>query len=580
MAERIPDELRSRTQEHLQQREGVENLRLGCIEEDEDPSTGKKLYRIDAFNADDPNGPRYQIVLDEEGEEVDLGALAEREGKEFFARAHFEPGPPVPVAAPAASITLEPTENILVLNPGDTSEEIVTVKVPPNVGVPKVDVYFLADTTGSMENILAAVQNGASNILDALNALDLDLVFGVGNYKDFQPGGETQDPFAFQHQLNPTSRVADVENAFNAWSASGGSDTPEGQLFALDQLADPPGGTIGWRSDAKRIIVWFGDAPGHDPVCAAVSGLPLDITEASATTKLVAQNISVIAISTDTGVPGALDGDPTDGDDYAGVCGAAGGSSGQGTRIATTTGGTHVTGIDETTIVDTITNLVSSAATTINNLNLVPAGETAPFVVSITPATGYGPLSSGSEHVLKFEVKFRGIPCRDEDQVFHGTLDVVADGAVVAAKRVQITVPACKPKMVRYSVKFVCGTQKEGCGCAPVQPAHYATQITIHNYSGETVEIRKHFIPLVLAGAPVGREPKVAKARAEDAIELLPHTATMDDCCRITELLFGAPVDALTIGLLEIIASRDVSVTAVYTTDTSLDVEPIEGRAV
>jgi len=65
---------------------------------------------------------------------------------------------------------------------------------------------------------------------------------------------------------------------------------------------------------------------------------------------------------------------------------------------------------------------------------------------------------------------------------------------------------------------------------------------------------------------------------AEDAIKLPPHSATMDDCCRITELLFGAPVNGLTIGLLEIVASQDVAVTAVYTTNTSLNVVPIEGR--
>src|SRR5215204_5125454 len=143
MEERLPDSLRRRALELLQEREEVENLRVGRTEVDEVPSTGRKLYRIDAFKADDPNGPRYQVVLDEEGEEVDLEALAEREDKDFFAREPFEPGSPRPMAGPAASITIEPTDNILVLNPDDTSEEIVTVKVPPNVGVPKVDVYFL-----------------------------------------------------------------------------------------------------------------------------------------------------------------------------------------------------------------------------------------------------------------------------------------------------------------------------------------------------------------------------------------------------------------------------------------------------
>ena len=151
----------------------------------------------------------------------------------------------------------------------------------------------------------------------------------------------------------------------------------------------------------------------------------------------------------------------------------------------------------------------------------------------------------------------------------------------MASKKVQITVPACQPKSVRYSVKFICGTQGDDCGCCEsVRPGTYATQITIHNYSVETVEIRKRFIPVVLAGAPVGREPKVAADKAEDTIKLAPQTATMDDCCRITELFFGGPVSALTIGLVEIVASRDVAVTAIYSTATSLDVPIIEARPI
>ena len=107
-------------------------------------------------------------------------------------------------------------------------------------GVSKADVYFLADTTGSMGSYLDAVKTGANNILTALNGLGLDFAYGVGNYKDFP-----SDPYAFQHQLNPTATAADVTTALNAWSASGGDDLPEGQFFALDRLAEPPGGAIG-----------------------------------------------------------------------------------------------------------------------------------------------------------------------------------------------------------------------------------------------------------------------------------------------------------------------------------------------
>src|SRR5262249_2867156 len=149
-------------------------------------------------------------------------------------------------------------------------------------------VYFLADTTGSMGGILAAVQAGAANILNSLNGLGLDLAYGVGNYKDF-PFDAAQDPYAFKHQLNPTNVVTNVQGAINAWSALGGVDTPEANLFALHKLAEAPGGPIGWRAGSQRIIVWFGDAPGHDPVCKAISGEPADVTEASVTAELIAQ---------------------------------------------------------------------------------------------------------------------------------------------------------------------------------------------------------------------------------------------------------------------------------------------------
>jgi hypothetical protein len=229
---------------------------------------------------------------------------------------------------------------------------------------------------------------------------------------------------------------------------------------------------------------------------------------------------------------------------------------------------------------ETILVTVPMAAGTpgIEHLDLVPSASIAPFVVSIAPAGGYGPLPGRQEHVLKFEVRFRGTGCRDKDQVFTGTLDVVADNQVVASKKVRITVPACRARAVLYSVKFVCGTQQETCGCASVAPGRYATQISIHNYGQEAVKLRKRFIPLVLAGAPLGREPRSGESRAEDGIELPPHTATMDDCCRIGQLLFGAPVDALTIGILEITATRDVAVTAIYTTGTGIDVVPVDGR--
>jgi hypothetical protein len=557
------DTLRQRALALLRKTHKHDDLVLVHAGEIPDPAGGETLHEFRAVSAAAPNGPSWHILLAADGSPRDS-----LPGPDALARAS------VPVIAHAGPpITIDPASNVLTLSPGQTYDETITVTVPANAGTSKADVYFLADTTGSMGSVLAAVQAGANNVLAALNALGLDLAFGVGNYKDFPPAA----PSPFTHQLAPTNAAATVAAAIGAWSAGGGGDLPEGQLLALNQLAQAPGGSIGWRAGAKRIIVWIGDAPGHDPICTAVSGGVASITEASVTAALVAQNIAVLAISTAT--PG-LDADPKAGaNDYTGTCGAPGGSAGQGTRLAAATGGQFVTGVNPATIVNTIINLVKGSVSGINNIKLVPSASIAPLVVSITPAAGYGPLSGAMQHVLKFEVRFQGVACKDSDQVFSGTLDVVADGAVAAAKKVQITVPACRPRTVRYSVKFVCGAQGEACGCCtPVRRGQYATQVSIHNYSQEPVTIRKRFIPVVLAGAPLGREPKIGTSRAEDGIELPPHTATMDDCCRITELLFGAPVDALTIGILEIIATRDVSITAVYTTDSAIDVVQVSGQ--
>jgi hypothetical protein len=59
----------------------------------------------------------------------------------------------------------------------------------------------------------------------------------------------------------------------------------------------------------------------------------------------------------------------------------------------------------------------------------------------------------------------------------------------------------------------------------------------------------------------------------------------MDDCCRLTELLFGSSAaGGLHVGFLEITASSEISVTAAYTSTglqagaVSIDVQEIRAR--
>jgi hypothetical protein len=341
-------------------------------------------------------------------------------------------------------IQVSPATNDLTLSRDQTFTEVVKVAIPKSGVIPKVDAYFLADTTSSMRDAIAAVQSGISDVLTQIQSLGADVQFGVGEYKDFPAPDPGRHPYAFAHQCSLSANITQVKAAVDAWTVTSGQDVPENQFYALDQVAEAPGGKIGWRADSRRIIIWFGDAAGHDAVCRQISGLSYDITEASVTAKLVAEKIKVLALSLkSSGAPAGLDDNPKmTPNGYESFCGAPGGTVGQGTRIAKATGGKIVQGVSANTIVETIKTELAAQITAIGNVSLVAKGATASFVQAIAPSAGHGPLSRDQDNEISFDVSWIGnVPATYEDQVFNGSLDVVADGEVIGGKTVKITVP-------------------------------------------------------------------------------------------------------------------------------------------
>ncbi len=138
-----------------------------------------------------------------------------------------------------------------------------------------------------------------------------------------------------------------------------------------------------------------------------------------------------------------------------------------------------------------------------------------------------------------------------------------------------------------YSVKFVCGAAQADPREAIVEPGFYATEINIHNYRPEGVDVRKAVLILVEDGQAVGREPESVGVRGTDGIGLQPNTATMDDCTRIAEIT-GVDTSNLTIGYLVIQSGQELNIDAVYTTTggdagqapPSIEVERIEGNQI
>ncbi|MFI7599401.1 hypothetical protein [Actinoplanes sp. NPDC049681] len=225
---------------------------------------------------------------------------------------------------------------------------------PPHT-LTKPDIYFLADTTGSMGSALKNVALNAGQILDQVDAVATEPRYGAGQYRDFPV-----QPFAYRTDAPipaTDDRGASAKAAINTWAASGGGDTPEANLYALHKLVSD----AKFRTDSSRIVVWFGDAPGHDPVCSAVSG-QATVTEASVTAELVSAKVKVIAVSTTTGPPDGLDDNPASGagNGYPSKCGSVGGKPGQASRIAAATGGRFFKDVQPKDVADTIIAGISS----------------------------------------------------------------------------------------------------------------------------------------------------------------------------------------------------------------------------
>jgi hypothetical protein len=241
----------------------------------------------------------------------------------------------------ARADSISPATYSASLNVGDsvTINKTVTVTKASSV---QADIFFLADTTGSMGGTISNVKTNAASILSSTSGLG-NVQWGAGEYKD------VGDTYVYRLNQAVTSSTAAVQAGINMWSASGGGDWPEAELYALQQVASSA--ATGWRTGSRKLAIWFGDAPGQDP-----SG-PTGVTQAQAIAALNAQGISVLAVDV-----GSMN------------------YYGQAAAIATATGGQYYNGISgsvSTAIINAITTAVSNYTKVCLDTSETPAGLTA-----------------------------------------------------------------------------------------------------------------------------------------------------------------------------------------------------------
>jgi hypothetical protein len=189
---------------------------------------------------------------------------------------------------------------------GETVKVVKKIFTDPGGGL--VDFLLLADNTGSMGGVIGNVQSVATQLVSDLKATYANAQFAVARYLgDPSESGET---FSSAYQVIQKNTASDALTvaAIGSWFASGGGDYPEANFYALQQgvqngattclgmgltLGSTPGfcgtsgQTVGWRPSARKVVLWFGDAPSHQTT----------VTMDNIKTILAAKNASLVGLN-------------------------------------------------------------------------------------------------------------------------------------------------------------------------------------------------------------------------------------------------------------------------------------------
>lgn len=146
------------------------------------------------------------------------------------------------------------------LAPGASVHEVKTVTLPGII--PKADVLFAFDLTGSMGSVLNTAKAKAAEIMTQLDTLIADAQYGVASFMDYPGyyaypgyannyGGYGDYPYRLDQPVT-ADRTAVVASV-NSLTLGYGWDGPESYSRMLyESYADP---AIAWRDGSRRIEI-------------------------------------------------------------------------------------------------------------------------------------------------------------------------------------------------------------------------------------------------------------------------------------------------------------------------------------
>ncbi|XP_039381633.1 integrin beta-8 isoform X1 [Mauremys reevesii] len=202
----------------------------------------------------------------------------------------FIENPTIRVTIPSdhkANTQVTPGEVSIQLRPGGKASFML--KVHPLEKYP-VDLYYLVDVSASMHNNIEKLNSVGFDLSKKMANISLDFRLGFGSYVDktvspyisIHPERihnqcsdynlDCMPPHGYIHVLSLTDNIAEFKNAVNKQKISGNIDTPEGGFDAMLQAAVCQS-HIGWRKEAKRLLLVMTDQTSHLALDSKLAGI-------------------------------------------------------------------------------------------------------------------------------------------------------------------------------------------------------------------------------------------------------------------------------------------------------------------
>uniref|UniRef100_A0A8I3WHF1 Integrin beta n=1 Tax=Callithrix jacchus TaxID=9483 RepID=A0A8I3WHF1_CALJA len=198
---------------------------------------------------------------------------------------------------PSVHVTI-PTENEVntQVTPGEVSIQLrpgaeanFMLRIHPLKKYP-VDLYYLVDVSASMHNNIEKLNFIGNDLSRKMQFFTTDFRLGFGSYVDktvspyisIHPErihNQCSDynldcipPHGYIHVLSLTENITDFEKVVHSQKISGNIDTPEGSFDAMLQAAVCES-HIGWRKEAKRLLLVMTDQTSHLALDSKLAGI-------------------------------------------------------------------------------------------------------------------------------------------------------------------------------------------------------------------------------------------------------------------------------------------------------------------